>query len=300
MTNFRVQIHPAAECVRLMDAEELASLAASIEAHGQRDPIILGRVNGAASEALIDGRNRLKACEIAGVEPRFEVLQFEDDEAVKAFVADKSEHRNLTKAQQAMRVALLWPEPEKGGRGKRSRIQECLDESRKTFQNRMSQARQILAYSRETALAVRDGNKRLDEALVEVKAAREALQSQEGKLAQLRNDAPDLADLVDEDRMPLSEASAALEQRQREAEEKEKNRREVSLRITEGAYRNLISWGNSEFVADMRALVEASPRRPPQYPPLLHPGQRRIQAHRIARVAAAAPHLDEHAGLRPG
>jgi hypothetical protein len=116
-----MDIHPAAECVRLMDADELASLAASIKAHGQRDPIILGRVNGAASEVLIDGRNRLRACEIAGVEPRFQTIEFNDDEAVKAFIADKSEHRNISKGQKAMQIALLWPQPEKGGRGKKSK-----------------------------------------------------------------------------------------------------------------------------------------------------------------------------------
>ena len=61
----------------------------------------------------------VKACEPHDREPRFEVMQFEDDEAVKAFVADKSKHRNLTKAQQAMRIALLYPEDGgKGGRGK--------------------------------------------------------------------------------------------------------------------------------------------------------------------------------------
>jgi ParB-like chromosome segregation protein Spo0J len=109
----KIKIHPAAECVRLMDEEELASLAASIEAHGLRDPIIMGRVNGATSEMLIDGRNRLRACEIAGVEPRFETMQFEDDEAIKAFVADKSEHRNITKGQKAMR-----PAPPGAGKGR--------------------------------------------------------------------------------------------------------------------------------------------------------------------------------------
>ena len=43
-----IKIHPAAECVRLTAPMSSASLAASIDAHGQRDPIILGRVNGAA------------------------------------------------------------------------------------------------------------------------------------------------------------------------------------------------------------------------------------------------------------
>lgn len=250
-----IKIHPAAECVRLMDPDELASLAASIETNGQRDPIIMGRVNGAKTELLVDGRNRLKACEIAGVEPRFETIEFEDDEAIKAFIADKSEHRNISRAQKAMRLALLWPEPEKGGKGKRSKILEGLDGNRKGWQDRLSQCRSVWRFSRELALAVRDGTAKLDEALVKVKAAREALNSQESKITKLRDEAPDLADLVDEDRMALNEAAAALEARKREEEEKEKNRRETTLRIAEDAYRNLIPWGNDEFVADIRALM---------------------------------------------
>src|SRR6267154_4185971 len=56
----------------------------------------------------------VKACEPHDREPRFEVMLFADDEAVKAFVVDKSEHRNLTKGPQAIRLALLYPEPERG------------------------------------------------------------------------------------------------------------------------------------------------------------------------------------------
>ena len=235
-----------------MDAEELASLAASIEAHGQRDPIILGRVNGAASEKLVDGRNRLRACEIAGVEPRFEIMQFEDDEAVKAFVDDRLQHRNIAKGQKAMAHAWNYPEPGKGGRGHKRKGGETPGFSAK----RLHDARAVLAFSRELAAAVRDGTKKLDEALKEVKAAREALETQESRLTKLRDGAPDLADLVDEDRMALNEAIAALDQRLHDAAEKEKNQREVALRIAEDAYRSIVSWGNEEFSAHMRERIE--------------------------------------------
>jgi hypothetical protein len=204
-----IKIHPAAECVRLMDAEELASLASSIEANGLRDPIILGRVNGADSEMLVDGRNRLRACEMAKVEPRFEVMQFKDDEAIKAYVIDKTEHRNISKGQKAMLLALLYPEGTPGKKTKTSSVSKEAGFSA----SRLSQARAVLAYSRDIAIAVRDGTKKLDEALGEVKRAQDALITDEERLTQLRNEAPDLADLVDEDRMKPTEAIAALEQR---------------------------------------------------------------------------------------
>jgi hypothetical protein len=40
--------------------------------------------------------------------------------------------------------------------------------------NKVSTARQVLHFSQELAMAVRDGSKSLDEALADVKAAREA------------------------------------------------------------------------------------------------------------------------------
>lgn len=211
-----LKVHPAAECVRLMDADELASLAQSIAAHGLRDPIILGRVNGAESDLLVDGRNRVRACEIAKVEPQFEVMHFENDDAVKAFVADKSEHRNLTKGQQAMRLALLYPEPDKRGRGNKGKASVSDGFS----QSRLKAARSVLTFSRELALAVRDGITPLDEALAEVKKARDALSSDEAMLTRLRAEAPDLADLVDEDRMKPKEAVTVLVSRIDEIERK--------------------------------------------------------------------------------
>jgi len=70
-----------------------------------------------AERQLIDGRNRLAACKLAKVEPRFEKLNRQD---AKAFIVSaNSERRNLSKGQQAMAFAFMYP-PEKGGRGKKA------------------------------------------------------------------------------------------------------------------------------------------------------------------------------------
>jgi hypothetical protein len=246
-----VKIHPAAEAYRLMTDEELASLAADMAANGQRD--IIGRVNGAVSEALVDGRNRLRACEIAGIEPRFETIQFENDEEIKAFVKSRGERRNISKGEQAMAVAWLYPETSPGKRTKGSAT--TLSETNKVSTTRLSQARTVYHYSRELAAKVRDGIVKLDKALEQVDAARKELESTEVKLVRLRAEAPDLADQVDEERLTLTEAYAAFEQRKHDEEEKEKNRRETTVRITEDAYRNLISFGNDEFIADTMVLI---------------------------------------------
>ena len=66
-----------------------------------------------------------------------------------------------------MRIALLYPEP-KRGRGNKD---DARKETEKVSFSRIKVARQILDFSRPLALAVRDGGKKLDEALAEVKAA---------------------------------------------------------------------------------------------------------------------------------
>jgi len=100
---------------------------------------------------IVDGRNRVVACDIAGVEPEFEDRIVDDDEARALIVSANLHRRNLTKGQQAMALAVIYPEPEKGGRGKRS---ENSKETLGFSTMRLSQARAILRHSREMAQSV--------------------------------------------------------------------------------------------------------------------------------------------------
>lgn len=68
-------------------------------------------------------------------------------------------------------LVMIYPEPEKGGRGKRSQIQEGFDEPRKTVQNRLSQARAVLHHSLARAQEVLADRTPLDAALKIVEAA---------------------------------------------------------------------------------------------------------------------------------
>jgi hypothetical protein len=62
-----------------------------------------------------------------------------------------------------MQHAMLWPEPEKGGRGKKlSGKPDGLAQGH--WKNLISEARAVLAYSRPLAEEVRDGTKTLDAA----------------------------------------------------------------------------------------------------------------------------------------
>jgi hypothetical protein len=100
---------------------------------------------------------------------------YEGDDPQAYIIASNISRRHLTKGQQAMGVAMVYPVPENGGKGKRSRIQEGLDEPRKTFQNRLSKARTVFAYSPDLAQAVLAGSRFLDAAYDEARKAKNPL-----------------------------------------------------------------------------------------------------------------------------
>jgi hypothetical protein len=171
MKTLKRPVHPIADLFPMMTDDELTDLAADIKANGLIHPIVVDK-----DGAVIDGRNRDKACQIAGVEAA--TVLFEGDDPRAYIIANNISRRHLTKGQQAMAVALVYPVPEKGGKGKRSRIQEGLDEPRKTFQNRLSQARIVFAYSPDLAQAVLAGSKNLDAAYDEARTAKHLLDAQ--------------------------------------------------------------------------------------------------------------------------
>lgn len=89
------EAHPAALLFPMMPMDELQKLADDIRVNGLLEPIELldGRI--------IDGRNRLKACELAGVAPRYEVVNL-DGGSPTEYVASKNLHRrHLTASERA-------------------------------------------------------------------------------------------------------------------------------------------------------------------------------------------------------
>jgi hypothetical protein len=103
------EVHPLAALFPMMTDDELVELADDITTNGLLHPLVID-----ANGVLIDGRNRLRACEIARVEPRFEQLDGRDPTGF--IVSANIARRHLSKAQQAMALAMIYPEPEKGGR----------------------------------------------------------------------------------------------------------------------------------------------------------------------------------------
>lgn len=96
------EVHPAATLFPMMDAESFERLKADIKENGQDQRITF--FNG----MVLDGRNRLKACQELGIEPRTE--EIEDDgvfDPYKWVLSINLHRRHLTESQRAMVAAKL-------------------------------------------------------------------------------------------------------------------------------------------------------------------------------------------------
>lgn len=101
----RVRAHPAADVFPLLSKDEIAALAADIQTHGQRLPVLLQRADDGA-DLVLDGRNRLLACEEAGLEPLVAEVEPAAD-AVRVIVSVNLVRRHQGDSQRAMSAARL-------------------------------------------------------------------------------------------------------------------------------------------------------------------------------------------------
>lgn len=101
-----MEFHPLANIFPLIEGAEFDQLVASIkESKGPRDAIVVHE------GMILDGRNRARACEAAGVEPRFTPLPADADPV--AFVIDKNlRRRHLNESQRGMAAAKLANMPQ--------------------------------------------------------------------------------------------------------------------------------------------------------------------------------------------
>jgi hypothetical protein len=238
-------IHPAAEAFPLLPEDELQELAADIRVNGLRYPIMLD----STGHQLLDGRNRLRACEMAGVEPRFDWLP-EGTDAAAYIISVNIARRHLTKGQQALGLALIYPTPEKGGRGKNVAARKAAETAGFSMR-RLAEARQIVRYADLTDM-VKDGRMKFDYALVEAQTRQRVEDHSSFYLERLQSDAPDLAAQVRDEHLTLPEAWGAYEVRRKQAELIAQQQRARYLHVLEGFYRSTTAAANAEFLQGLQ------------------------------------------------
>ncbi|MEU7183065.1 MULTISPECIES: ParB N-terminal domain-containing protein [Streptomyces] len=239
----------------MLSKDELYDLAESIRSDGQHEPIVLD-----ADGVLLDGRNRLAACEIAGVEPRFTTYTGDDPKGV--VLSHNLLRRHISKGQQAMIIVLA-----------RSFSEHSLRHHAKLHHislTRLSNAATVLNHSPHLAEQVRTGALTLDAAyrtVRENKARAAEIQAQHNRL---REHAPDLAEQVSEGLLTLADATTTLDQRQHEEEFQRVVKHTDALRLADGdpapslvqlVEQGDITWGQAhqraeQFHADRRDAIQ--------------------------------------------
>ena len=89
-----MQPHPIAELFPMLPDSELQEMANDIAENGLRQPIVL------LERMILDGRNRYRACELAGIEPEF--IAYRGDDPVAFVISANLHRRHLTVGQRAL------------------------------------------------------------------------------------------------------------------------------------------------------------------------------------------------------
>lgn len=201
--------HPIADLFPMLAEDELKDLANDIAERGLLQPIVLD-----SDGRILDGRNRVAACELAGVDPQFTTYDGDDPDGYALSV--NIARRHLTKGQQAMVAARAMI------------LSETKSESRSvaksigTSSARISQASVVLEFAPDLVDAVIAGAHGLDAAYQTARDRKTAADSDENRLARLRAEDPELADKVIEGELSL--AGAEAERKARATEEARQRR----------------------------------------------------------------------------
>jgi N6-adenosine-specific RNA methylase IME4 len=99
MRKAAMEYHQLASLFPLIDGAEFDDLVADISEHGLHEAIVV------YEGKILDGRNRFRACEAAGVEPTYTVYQ--GDDPISFVISLNLRRRHLNESQRAMVAAKL-------------------------------------------------------------------------------------------------------------------------------------------------------------------------------------------------
>jgi ParB-like chromosome segregation protein Spo0J len=92
--NKKHEVHPVASLFPMMDDVSFQALKEDIKTHGQLEPILYWK------KMLVDGRNRLRACEELNIEPR-EVELMDETDPIAYVISHNLHRRHLTTSQRS-------------------------------------------------------------------------------------------------------------------------------------------------------------------------------------------------------
>jgi 16S rRNA G966 N2-methylase RsmD len=186
-----LQTHPAADLFPLMDGQEFDELVQDIKANGLIEPVWLTK-----EKLLLDGRNRYRACAVAGAELQYRT--YEGADPIGFAVSLNLKRRHLTEGQKAMlglKVEEQYASQIKPGRPKKEAENIPADRQELPRQERESTAK--------AAKAVGSKSRNI------------------AKAKRIKKHAPDLAEKVESGELALDKAEKQVSRRIKDAEEQE-------------------------------------------------------------------------------
>ena len=164
-----IGVHSYTTKFPLLSAGELAELAESISTNGLRSPVVV-----TPDGLVLDGRNRLAACDLAGVKADVVVYSGTD---LAEYVIDANTRRNMSIGARAMSVALVLDADgrRKDGRWKRGSVAILgTQNSDGNWRFLLSQAGVVLDFAPDLADRVRSAELTLDTAFTAAVRNRDA------------------------------------------------------------------------------------------------------------------------------
>jgi hypothetical protein len=235
-------VHPLAELFPPLSEDDLNALAEDIKENGLRHPIIVDNETG----ELIDGRMRLAACELAGVEPQFDFLNGADP--VTLIWSANGRRRHLTKGQMAMIAASnFWSDSDRRD-GTDTDIATAAKRAG-VSPTRLKEAGTVVRYARHLVEQVISGAVVLDVAYQQARDNKRKKAQREEDLRLLCEQDRDLAQKVADGEIDLEEARDELATRRKE----EYERRDLVLRTLSAILSDAASLENSTTLLELPA-----------------------------------------------
>ena len=267
-------VHPYADKFPMLPDSELDELAESIKTVGLLHPIVV-----TTDGLILDGRNRLEACNRAEVEASLEV--YDGDDFAEFVIASNVARRNMSTGARAMSTALVLAADGRRENGRWKRGSVDIGESANTasdWRSRLKEAGAVLDHAPALAQEVVDGHVALDAAYRKAQEVRDAerlkLERQERERVEedearqfVEANSPDLAAQVGEVFQSYAEAQAVWEKRNREEaariarekaeqQQREKEQRQARSDLYSGILRAIGTCGVYGKYDDIGALMD--------------------------------------------